>query len=272
MFDLDRHTRRLRRALKRRWRPNKLDFNESYESYANHVEKLKRNHDYEEAMSLAVGGRYYAVGAIERQALIQVGLRAEHTLIDMGCGSGRTAYGLRTYLDGRYIGYDIVPELVEYAKEKCQRSDWKFGTVDRIQIPEPDGSVDMVCFFSVFTHLLHEQSFNYLREAVRVLKPGGAIVFSFLEYGIPGHWKIFEQALADQEDKAPLNVFLAREIIEVWAGHLDCNVDMLESGDAQYVEFDVPLALEDGTVLEGKQQFGQSLCVLRQKRTWRQPG
>jgi len=269
LFELNRYTRRLRHALTRRRRPNKLDSNQGYPYL---VETLKRNHDYEEAMSLAVGGRYYDIGAIERQILIQAGLLAGHTLIDVGCGSGRTAYALRTYLDGSYIGYDIVPELVEYAKEKCQRPDWKFGTVDRIQIPEPDGSADMVCFFSVFTHLLHEQSFNYLREAVRVLKPGGAIIFSFLEYGIPGHWSIFEQALAGQEDKAPLNVFLAREIVQIWAGHLDCEIDTLESGDTQHVEFDAPLVLEDGTVLEGKQRFGQSLCVLRQKRTQPQPG
>ncbi len=157
MFDLDRYARRLRQALIRRRRPNKLDSNQGYPYL---VETLKQNHDYEEAMSLAVGGRYYDIGAIERQILIQAGLLAEHTLIDVGCGSGRTAYALRTYLNGGYIGYDIVPELVEYAKEKCQRPDWKFGTVDRIQIPEPDGSADMVCFFSVFTHLLHEQSFN----------------------------------------------------------------------------------------------------------------
>ena len=43
-------------------------------------------------------------------------------------------------------------------------------------IPAPDGEADMVCFFSVLTHLLHEESYVYLQDARRVLKPTGKLV------------------------------------------------------------------------------------------------
>jgi ubiquinone/menaquinone biosynthesis C-methylase UbiE len=64
-------------------------------------------------------------------------------------------------------------------------------------IPEKDGEADFVCFFSVLTHLLHEQGFVYLQEAKRVLKPGGKIVFSFLEFAVPDHWAVFEGTVND---------------------------------------------------------------------------
>ena len=33
---------------------------------------------------------------------------------------------------------------------------WRFERVDRLAFPAMDKEADMVCFFSVFTHLLHE--------------------------------------------------------------------------------------------------------------------
>jgi hypothetical protein len=39
-------------------------------------------------------------------------------------------------------------------------------------------SVDMIRAFSVFTHIEHEDSYLYLKEALRVVRPGGRFVFS----------------------------------------------------------------------------------------------
>ena len=46
----------------------------------------------------------------------------------------------------------------------------------------------MILAFSVFTHLLHEESFIYLEDFKRVLKPGGSVVFSFLEVLVVGRF------------------------------------------------------------------------------------
>ncbi len=50
-----------------------------------------------------------------------------------------------------------MPELIKYARRLVPRPDWRFETVNSLTIPEKDGQADIVCFFSVFTHLLHEQ-------------------------------------------------------------------------------------------------------------------
>ena len=103
--------------------------------------------------------------------------------------------------------------------------------VDGLAIPEQDQVADLVCFFSVFTHLLHEQSYVYLRDARRVLKPGGRIVFSFLEFSIPNHWDVFDSNIADIGGSKPLNMFLSRDAIEAWAAHLDLRIEAVEDGN-----------------------------------------
>jgi hypothetical protein len=42
-------------------------------------------------MGLAVGGRYYEIGAIEADVMRYAGLQDGMSLVDLGCGSGRLA-------------------------------------------------------------------------------------------------------------------------------------------------------------------------------------
>src|ERR1035437_18951 len=96
--------------------------------------------------------------------------------VDVGCGSGRLAAQLSAFPSVRFVGCDVVPRLLSYAKDICQRDDWRFVEATGTAIPCPDGVADFVCFFSVFTHLCQEDIFRYLCEARRVLKPGGLVV------------------------------------------------------------------------------------------------
>ena len=160
-------------------------------TYERYVSRLRSVHPEEEAMSLAVGGSFEQFGNIELALLQHFGLRPNGYLIDVGCGSGRLAKPLTSYLSGHYSGFDVVADLVEHARKISGRSDWRFGVVDHIEIPERDSCANMVCFFSVLTHLMHEQSYWYLEEAIRVLKPGGKVVFSFLDFAESVHWPVF---------------------------------------------------------------------------------
>jgi ubiquinone/menaquinone biosynthesis C-methylase UbiE len=214
------------------------------------------------AMRIAVGGEFEAVGVLERQLLIQIGLRPHDYLIDVGCGSGRLAKTLSPYLRGRYLGIDVVPELLDYARGLVARPDWRFELVEGLRIPEADGRADVVCFFSVFTHLPHEHSYVYLQEAKRVLKPGGKIVLSFLEFAIPLHWAWFEQAMRDGSGPSVLTQFISRDGIEAWASHLGLTVESIHDGDKPTIALAEPLTLESGQVVSDCGAFGQSLCVL----------
>ena len=148
-------------------RVNKLDLRDSYPRL---TRTLKWAPDIERAMTDAVGGEFEAIGILELETLKYFGLKEDSYVIDVGCGSGRLAKPLSRYLSGRYLGIDIIPELVEYARRIVARDDWWFEVGQGLSIPEKDGTADVVCFFSVFTHLLHEQSYVYLQEAKRVVK------------------------------------------------------------------------------------------------------
>jgi SAM-dependent methyltransferase len=238
------------------------------DDYRRLVQALVARLPLEEAMSRAVGGSFDAVGELEKQLLLQLGLRPDHTVIDVGCGSGRLAKALVPHLaQGHYGGTDVVDELLQFAAQGCP-AHWRFERVEELRIPFPDDHADFACFFSVFTHLLPEESFCYLREASRVVKPGGRIVLSFLEYA--DNWGIFEQtwhAVARGSRTPHINMFLGRDALQAWADHLGLKVLELRGASERSIPLSRPIRYDDGTVFEGLAPMGQSLCVIENSKT-----
>lgn len=196
------------------------------EDYERWVETLIRQHPLDEAMSLAVGGSYEQFGIIELDILRHAGLGPGMCLLDMGCGSGRLAYALsRAGLGVRFIGVDVVQKLLDYAKLKTS-AEYEFILHRRLDIPAADGSVDMLSAFSLFTHLLPAETYLYLQDAVRVLRPGGKVVFSFLELAAPTHWGQFVTAVEGVRSgtSSHLDMFIERGVIGLWAQKLGYDV------------------------------------------------
>jgi ubiquinone/menaquinone biosynthesis C-methylase UbiE len=205
---------------------------------------IAKKPDYEDAMAEAVGGAYTETGGRLRRVLESFGLRGTEYVIDIGAGSGRLATALKDLPNLRYLGTDIVPELLDFARMKCGRTDWDFKLVTTIEIPEKDGVADFVVFFSVFTHLKKKDSFIYLREAKRVLKKNGIIIVSYLNPEIELHAKIVRswwvQLRKRIRGRDVLNTLLSKEVLNTWAKELDLSIEYLETGD-----------------------FGQCLCAYR---------
>lgn len=196
----------------------------------------------DEAMARAVGGGGYDDnGKIECDALIAIGLTPGDSVIDIGCGSGR----LSTQLSQRfgdtinYCGVDVVPELLDYARSKAD-SAYRFCLTEGLAIPAPDDSADLVAAFSVFTHLKHRESLEYIRDAKRVLKPGGRLIFSFLE--LPRHRRefLYTVAVTVLRRRKVQNHFISRWRIRRWARAMGYQLDSV-----------------------GPHPLGQSVAVLR---------
>jgi len=246
-----------------RQRSAKIDFEKAHRSQ---FRNLRGVHTLQETAEMFVGGEFVSVGTLLRDTLIHYGLKPNHYLIDVGCGSGRLAKPLSQYLKGKYLGIDVVPELVDYARTLVAKQDWRFEVAKGLTIPEQDRQADIVCFFSVLTHLLHEESYLYLLEAKRVLKPGGKIVASFLDFKIDAHWSVFEDNLKDVGiGEKPLNVFMSADLMQKWAKHLDLEVEAIKDGDEKHILLSQPITFSSGETVEGTSAFGQSLCVLVRK-------
>jgi SAM-dependent methyltransferase len=125
-------------------------------------------------------------------------LRPHHRVLDVGCGAGRLARALETYLDerGGYEGFDVDARSIAWARRhissRFPRARFRLvnvgnrqynpaGAVDASQLrfPYDDGSFDVVHLHSVFTHLLPPGVERYLSEIRRVLKPGGRTHISY---------------------------------------------------------------------------------------------
>jgi SAM-dependent methyltransferase len=196
----------------------------------------------DEAMDRSVGGGGEAVGRVHAAILREEGLRDTDYLIDVGCGVGRTAFALKDVPTLRYLGTDVVPELLAYARERTARPDWRFEVVDRLVIPEADGQADFLTMFSVLTHLSPREGRRYLAEAARVMRPGGKIIVSFLDASNETHRQAAGTAFGQLYNRikgwSVKNVLLDRGTIEGWARELHMSVTFC-----------------------GPERLGQSYCV-----------
>jgi len=218
------------------------------EDYENHVKNLLATKPLDEAMSLAVGGDYHIIGEIEKNIVIYAGLKDGMKLIDYGCGSGRLAHALATKLNINYLGIDIIDDLLNYAITKSPK-EYVFLKHHELDVPAEDNSVDIICAFSLFTHLLQPEIYLYMEDMYRVLKKGGRLVFSFLEFEIPSHWNVFDATIKAQKNSTVphVNMFMEKSVIHKWADHLGYKVIELINGDV--------------TCFEGK-ALGQSVAIL----------
>ncbi|HXI87454.1 MAG TPA: class I SAM-dependent methyltransferase [Parvularculaceae bacterium] len=160
--------------------------------YQNLVSFLARDAKSEfDLAERAVGGSYEEAGAKQAKLVLEVAPEGPFKLIDVGCGSGRAAFALREVERLDYLGTDVVPSLLAFARQKTNRPDWRFQAVTDLQIPAADGCADVALFMSVFTHLRPREIQELVGEAYRVLKAGGAIICSYLAKDNPHHVKLF---------------------------------------------------------------------------------
>jgi SAM-dependent methyltransferase len=237
------------------------------QSYADMVRSLLLAYPEDEAVARAVGGDQELFGVLEHALLRQYGLTDHGYVIDVGCGSGRLTRQLARYPGMDYLGIDVVPELLEYNRRKLGRPDFHLALSPGNVLPAASGEADFVVFFSVFTHLLHEESYAYLEQAWRVLAPGGRVIFSFFEFAVPEHWSVFEgnvDWVRKRSFLGHINVFMHREDIAAWAKRIGFEIVAMQRGD----EANVVVTEREATarVRPGLHPLGQSLCVLEKPR------
>ena len=103
-------------------------------------------------------------------------------VLDSGCGNGRLL-GLFQDKEIEYIGVDGSKRLIDIAKEKYPEGA-KFMVVEALNLPFPDNYFNKVFSIAVLHHIPSDEfRLDYLKEARRVLKPGGNLILTVWNLG-----------------------------------------------------------------------------------------
>lgn len=124
-----------------------------------------------------------------RQAIVIPFLRhlKRGLILDIGCGPGNYAKPV-TDQGYHYFGLDISPEMISEARRRfthLENADFSVG--DAAHLPFASESVDGLLCLGMLEYVPREREAAYLNEMVRVLKPGGIIILSFLNARSP-YW------------------------------------------------------------------------------------
>jgi len=162
---------------------------------------LRRSDDLTPPPSLrAVGdGDFQEIGEEFKRYFVTLGrLQPNDAVLDIGCGVGRMAIPLTTYLaaDAAYWGFDIVEKGIDWCRKHItpRFTNFRFCWFDlynktynpngsllahEFRFPFGDAQFDFLFLTSVFTHMLPPGLENYLSEVSRVLRPGATCLATF---------------------------------------------------------------------------------------------
>ncbi len=166
--------------------------------------------------------------------LQHVSIEKDATILDVGCGGGRTVHklaGIAT--EGRVYGIDYSEESVAASRRANEREleagrvEIRHGSVSAL--PFSDNTFDLAT--AVETHVFWPDLVADMREVLRVLKPGGKLMIISESYKGMNHGKAM-QKLSERMNFPFMTIDEHRELFAK-AGYSD--VQMFEKPDKSWM-------------------------------------
>lgn len=147
---------------------------EEYDDTYNYYESWK-GVDLERDFYKMVGGHktvneFLQQGEYKVYQLTKHGFKSHHNLLDIGCGVGILMEPLKRIgvSSKNYVGIDISDEAIEFCKKKYPN--YEFYVCKNNTIPQLERKFDVICLFSIFTHLWPQEIIHYLKQMKYILK------------------------------------------------------------------------------------------------------
>ena len=103
---------------------------------------------------------------------------APRSVLELACGTGRLTRQMDAHLDPstRIVATDVNPAMLHFAQETMSARGITWERVDAVELPFPDASFDVVV--AQFGVMFYSDRVRSYQEAMRVLRPGGTLVFT----------------------------------------------------------------------------------------------
>ncbi len=108
----------------------------------------------------------------------------ERDVLDLGCGIGRVATALAPRVRS-VLGLDLSPAMIQEAERRGPAPNLRFELTDGEGLALPAASFDLVLAVDSFPYLMQAGQAlaeRHVRDAARVLRPGGALAILNLSY------------------------------------------------------------------------------------------
>ena len=122
----------------------------------------------------------------DERYLITRYLKPAGRTLEAGTGGGRILLAMRRMGFTDLHGFDFVPEFVEDARRKDPTREIDFQVQDATRLTYPDAAFDQLIYLQQIVCFIESESarFQAVREAFRVLRPGGVALFSVLSFEV----------------------------------------------------------------------------------------
>ncbi|MFI5003712.1 MAG: class I SAM-dependent methyltransferase [Solirubrobacterales bacterium] len=124
----------------------------------------------------AAGGLYEADMVAGALASVGASIESAAEALDFGCSSGRLVRVLAAaYPDVRWHGCDPNGPAIEWARSAYPQVNL-FLSANQPPLALPEGSLDLVCAISIWSHFAPELGLRWFEEMRRLIRPGGHLV------------------------------------------------------------------------------------------------
>ena len=214
------------------------------------------------------------------------------SILDIGCGYSRLAYGLRrANFEGEYRGFDILGRHINWLNENFhtgqkdksyqflhaniynQRYNPEGKPLDELNLPYPIASFDCLVSLSVFTHLYEEEVVKYIRYLKQFMKDGGLWVATFFvlppdfslenqptDATYPLVKQVSENAFIHSTDEPLLVIAFAEKfLLNLFARE---GLEVVDQRKGRWLTKDNSLELKDWFMLRNRARHSDIRCLI----------